>query len=409
MPLNIIRNDISKVSADAIVNTANPQVAIGAGVDSTIYEAAGADKLLAERAKIGPMEPGQAAATPAFDLDAKYIIHTVGPAWQGGGHGEYEDVANCYRNSLNLADELGCESIAFPLISTGTLGFPKDEALRIATGEISSFLLTHDMMVYMVVFDKESFVLSGKEFSDIRTYIEETEVRERLEMLRRGGTTRNIYRPDGITYSARRSYRRKGHTHGKAKDNFSEEEVLLNANSVAGYIDLEEDAILESTVHSLEDMEPTAEELDQIEAEAETDALLSIDYLEDFHGEAEKGIGKMLEGRGDTFQKMLFRHIDRKGLKDPEVYKRANIDRKLFSKIRSDANYQPSKRTVLALSVALKLNIDETLDLLQRAGYSLSPASNADLIVGYCITHKIYDIFKINNYLFKYNEPLLAG
>ena len=128
MPLNIIRNDISKVSADAIVNTANPQVAIGYGVDQSIYEAAGAEQLLAERAKIGPMRPGQAAATPAFALDAKYIIHTVGPVWEGGGYGEREAVASCYKESLRIAEELHCESIAFPLISTGIYGFPKEEA-----------------------------------------------------------------------------------------------------------------------------------------------------------------------------------------------------------------------------------------------------------------------------------------
>lgn len=177
MPLNIIRNDISKVSVDAIVNTANPQVAVGAGVDQTIYEAAGPREHLAERAKIGPMSPGQAAATPAFALDAKYIIHTVGPAWEGGGCGECEAVASCYRESLKLADELCCESVAFPLISTGTYGLPKDETLKIAVSEISSFLFTHDMTVYMVVYDRESFVTSGKAFADIRSYIEERDVR----------------------------------------------------------------------------------------------------------------------------------------------------------------------------------------------------------------------------------------
>ncbi|MDO4834706.1 MAG: macro domain-containing protein, partial [Bacillota bacterium] len=177
MPLKIIRNDISKASADAIVNTANPQVAVGAGVDQTIYEAAGSRELLAERAKIGPMSPGQSAATPAFALDAKYIIHTVGPAWEGGGCGEREAVASCYRESLKLADELCCESVAFSLISTGTYGLPKDEALKIAVSEISSFLFTHDMTVYMVVYDRESFVISGKAFADIRSYIEERDVR----------------------------------------------------------------------------------------------------------------------------------------------------------------------------------------------------------------------------------------
>lgn len=181
MPLNIIRNDITRVSADAIVNTANPLVAVGAGVDQAIYEAAGKEQLIAERTKIGPMMPGQAAATPAFALDAKYIIHTVGPVWEGGTKGEREAVASCYRQSLRIADELECESIAFPLISAGTYGFPKDEALRIAIGEISAFLFTHDMTVYMVVYDKEAFVISSKAFADIKSFIDEKDVQMRRD------------------------------------------------------------------------------------------------------------------------------------------------------------------------------------------------------------------------------------
>ena len=176
MPLEIIRNDITKVSADAIVNTANPHVAIGPGTDQAIYEAAGADRLLEARAEIGEMRPGQAAYTPAFGLHADHIIHTVGPAWRGGHFHERETAALCYRNSLRIADELGCESAAFPLISSGTYGFPKDEALKIAISEISSFLMGHDMTVYLVVYDRESFVISSKAFSGVRSYIEEHDV-----------------------------------------------------------------------------------------------------------------------------------------------------------------------------------------------------------------------------------------
>ena len=177
MPLNIIRNDITRVEADAIVNTANPLAMVGAGTDRAIYDAAGREALLAERTRIGEITPGQAVYTKAFALKAKYIIHTVGPEWLGGGHHERETVASCYRNSLDLADELGCETVAFPLISTGTYGFPKDEALRIAVDEISSFLFSHDMTVFLVVYDKESFVISGKAFADIKSYIEDHEVR----------------------------------------------------------------------------------------------------------------------------------------------------------------------------------------------------------------------------------------
>ena len=201
MPLNIIRADITKVSADAIVNTANPQVAVGEGVDETIYKAAGWQELIAERAKIGPMQPGQAAATPAFALDAKHIIHTVGPAWIDGKHGEREAVASCYRESLNLADKLDCESIAFPLISTGTYKFPKDEALKIAISEISSFLFDHDMTVYLVVYDRKSFVISSKVFTDIKSYIKEEDVKQRrIDSRRRRRQYYNIVEPSFDEY-----------------------------------------------------------------------------------------------------------------------------------------------------------------------------------------------------------------
>ena len=176
MPFQIIRNDITKVKADAIVNTANPHPRIGGGTDSAVYKAAGAEQMLAERRKIGDIRPGDAAVTPAFALPAKYVIHTVGPAWDGGDHGERDILQACYRNSLLKAAELSCESIAFPLIATGVYGFPKDEALQIALAEINRFLLQHDMLVILVVFDQKSFVLSEKLLSGIDAFLEEHEV-----------------------------------------------------------------------------------------------------------------------------------------------------------------------------------------------------------------------------------------
>lgn len=344
MPLNIIRNDITRVSADAIVNTANPQVAVGAGVDRAIYEAAGKEKLLAERAKIGPMRPGQAAVTPAFALSARYIIHTVGPVWQGGGFGERESVASCYRQSLKLADELGCESVAFPLISTGTYGFPKAEALRIAISEISSFLFDHDMTVNMVVYSRDAFVISSKAFSDIKCYIEDKDVKP----------------PEPSAYVSGRR-RRVADLH--------QEPVYGNVSYLNAPL-------------------PVA------------------DRDEDFY---EGDLEDVLSQETETFQQMLFRIIDRKGMTDPQVYKKANLDRKLFSKIRSNETYLPKKKTVLALAIALELNMDETMDLLSRAGLALNPGSRFDLIVGYCITHGIYNIFDINTYLFEYDQPLLGA
>ena len=398
MPLHIIRNDISRVSADAIVNTANPQVAVGAGVDQAIYEAAGWPQLLTEREKIGPMEPGQAAATPAFALDAKYIIHTVGPVWQGGDFGEREAVASCYRQSLKLAGDLECESIAFPLISTGTYGFPKDEALRIAIDEISAFLFTHDMTVYMVVYDREAFVISSKAFSDIRSYIEERDVKQRRyydRRRRRRADFGSLYRreePVEYSISLDKDLTDVSMSEEPEPVDMSDEELDYLANFVPS-----------------EDEPPLPEPPKASTICASAPIPLEKKKRTGFFKKDRQSLDELLDHNTETFQQMLFRLIDRKGLTDPEVYKKANIDRKLFSKIRSNENYVPSKKTALALAVALELNMDETIDLLQRAGLALSPSSRFDLIVGYCINHKIYNIFEINTYLFEYEEPLLVG
>lgn len=397
MPLNIIRNDITRVSADAIVNTANPQVAFGAGVDQAIYEAAGADRLLAERAKIGPMRPGQAAATPAFALDAKYIIHTVGPAWQGGDCGEREAVASCYRESLKLADELHCESVAFPLISTGTYGFPKDEALKIAIGEISSFLFSHDMTVYMVVYSREAFVISSKAFSDIQCYIEDKDVLEHSYSAPRSAASESRRRRFANESAASESMRRR----------FAN---ALLRRGAAKKLQREEDAfdIYEADVYEADVFEAdvsAAEEIEYCQSESGYVPEASFFAGSSFDGD----LGDVLNRKTETFQQMLFRIIDRKGMTDPEVYKKANLDRKLFSKIRSSEDYLPKKKTVLALAIALELNMDETIDLLQRAGIALNPSSRFDLIVGYCIDHEIYNVFDINTYLFEYDQPLLGA
>ena len=345
MPLEIIRNDITKVSADAIVNTANPYVAIGSGVDSAIYKAAGRDQLLTARAKIGPIAAGEAAVTPAFGLKAKYIIHTVGPAWEGGGKGEVETVARCYRNSLSKAKELGCESVAFPLLSSGNYGFPKDVALKTAVSEISGFLFSNEMTVYLVVYDKQSFEVSGKAFSGIKSFIEEKDVVQRT-----GRSEESVLR----RFAA-------GEAHHKAN------------------------TAMRSPMQAYGIFADTAKE---------SAKSISID--------------EMLKDKDETFQQHLFRIIDRKGLDDPDVYKKANIDRKHFSKIRSNVNYNPSKKTALALAVALELNLDETKDLLMKAGLALTRSSTFDLIMEYCIEHKVRDINEINCILFEYDQPTLG-
>ena len=351
MPFRIIRNDITKVKADAIVNTANPCPVYASGTDAAIYEAAGADRLLAERKKIGDIRPGDAAVTPAFDLDAQYIIHTVGPSWIDGYHEERETLHSCYARSLQMAADLNCESIAFPLIATGVYGFPKDEALQIALAEINRFLLSHDMLVILVVFDRKAFELSGKLVGDIKEYIDENEVSE-IRLAEFGIFSRYE--------RGRRGDRRA------AKE---EETALRGCN--------EKSALSQKTMSVLPDV-------------------------------SGKSLDEVLGNTGVTFQQRLFQLIDERGLDDVTVYKKANIDRKVFSKIRCKEDYKPKKKTAVAFAIALELDMPTMLDLLSRAEIAFSPSNKFDLIITYFITNKVYDIFEINAALFKYGQSILG-
>ena len=414
MALQIIRNNIVNVEADAIVNTANPAFGVGRGVDYCIYEAAGWGRLLEAREKIGEMSPGEAAWTTAFDLHAKYIIHTVGPAWRGGGSGERETVAKCYSNSLELAAELGCESIAFPLIATGTYGFPKDEALRIAIAEISRFLLGNEMEVLLVVYDKESFEVSGKLFSDIRSYIGDSETRydavyrsympaETAGRNMSGSPAkqspdRNMPKPSGkrrfLDRFLNRDREESLEPKGALPELHEEEEPELSLSEE--YCDSERSYTFMQGAPSIN------ADYDLLE-----DGYAEALYEPSFPSEA-KSLEERLEHLDKTFQQYLFMLIDRRGLSDPDVYKKANIDRKHFSKIRSNVDYSPSKRTALALAIALELSLDETRDLLARAGLALSPSIISDRIIEYCIETSNYDIYEINCILFKYDQPTLG-
>ena len=343
MPFQIIRNDITNIKVDAIVNSANPEPVYARGTESAVYQKAGAKSLLAERRKIGRLDVGEAAATRAFRLDARFIIHTVSPVWQGGNKGEAEDVRRCYRNSLCLARKHGCKSIAFPLLSTGTCGFPKGEALKIALSEISDFLWKEEMLVYLAVFDGASFALSGKLFEDIDSYIDENYVADRLA---------------------------------------EEYPVMDSPGKIA----------------------PQA----AVAAFAIPDKALLGKEKKRGKKAAERSLEDVMAQLGETFQERLFGLIDEKGLTDVEVYKKANLDRKLFSKIRCHADYRPKKTTAIALAVALELNLDETKDLLSRAEMALSPSSKFDLIITYFIQQEVYDIYAINLALFQHEQPMLG-
>ena len=331
MPFEIVRNDIVNMKVDAIVNTANPKPIIGDGTDRAIHCKAG-ERLLLARKEIGDIAIGTSKITPAFDLNARYVIHTAGPIWKDGKSGEEALLASCFKNSLRLAKEKDCESIAFPLISSGSYGFPKPIALQIAVREISAFLLENEMQVYLVVFGKQSFELSEKLFKSVSSYIDENYVSDKMSL-----------------------------EYGKSKvRRFDYEEMLLSESSYE----------ITSKIPNLDGM------------------LNNLD----------KG-----------FSETLLDLIDRTGKKDSEIYKKANVDRKLFSKIRNNVNYKPSKATALAFAIALELDLDETSDLLSRAGYALSQSSKFDVIVKYFIENKKYDIFEINSALFRFDQPLLCS
>ncbi len=339
MPFQIIRNDITRVSADVIVNTANPKPEYGSGTDGAVYAAAGADRLLEARKKIGEIEPGQAVSTPAFALSAKYIIHTVGPAWLDGLHGEKDILRACYENTLALAAELKAESIAFPLIATGVYGFPKDEALNIALSEIGKFLLTHDMQVILVVFGREAFALSEKLVGSIDAYLDEHQV-SALEQTEYASTREKMAE----------------HRRRRAAQQYADSSAAPQTS---------------------------------------------------FHMR-NKPLDQILSDTGDTFQQRLFKLIDASGMDDVTVYKKANIDRKVFSRIRCKKDYKPTKKTAVAFAVALKLSLPEMLGLLACAGITFSPSDKFDLIITYCVQNGIYDIFEINAVLFQYGQALLG-
>ena len=383
MAFRIIRNDITKVSADAIVNTANPRPRYVSGTDYAIYMAAGADKLLKERQKIGNIETGQAAVTPAFALSAKYIIHTVGPEWVDGEHGEHEAVKSCYENSLCLAKDLGCESIAFPLIATGVYGFPKADALQIAVTVFSEFLTDTDMEIILVVFDEDSFVLSGKIFSGVDAFIDENYVSEKMDSEYTLGASAAAFSVGSIPIGESRRGRLK----------------LRDAFNLSGRKDSAKSASIKADIADDE----------ECDGEYDAEPLMEAPMAMASTDRAGRSLNDLLDNVSETWQESLLRLIDEKGYTDTEVYKRANVDRKLFSKIRSNSQYQPKKITAVAFALALKLSLDETKDLLGRAGYALSPSSRFDLIIEYFIEQGVYDTYTINLALFEHDQPLLGA
>ena len=362
MPLIIVRNDITEMQVDAIVNSANPRPVIGGGVDKAIHKKAGSELLVA-RLKIGDIKTGKAAITPAYRLQAHYVIHTVGPVWRNGDHRERELLVECYTNSLQLALEHKCNSIAFPLISAGVYGCPAEIAIATATQAIRNFLLDHDMSVYLVVYNGDAFKISNTLFGEVQNYLNEMYVDESEGV---GGKNRDI--------------------------------SLLPA-------------FLERPCEDAEVPERSSKKYQRIIRDA-------VVYSIKEEGHSKRSCSRSLRSRAledilddldASFSEVLMRYIDDKGKTSPEVYKRANVDRKHFSKIRNNPAYQPSKTTALAFAIALELNIDETKDFIGRAGYALSHSSKSDIIVEFFIERKEYDIFTINEALFAFGQPVLGS
>ena len=331
MPLQIVRNDITKMKVDAIVNAANSSLLGGGGVDGAIHAAAGIE-LLQECRTLGGCETGNAKITGAYQLPCKYVIHAVGPVWQGGHHHEKKLLESCYRTSLELAKAHQCESIAFPLISSGIYGYPKDQALKVAMDVIREFLFENEMQVYLVIFDKAAYQISGKLFADIAEYIDDNYVDEHTDY-RRENMRRNAPMQPIMQYSC-----------------------------------------------------------------CESKCLMSEDDLDTMLGQMD-----------ESFAEMLLRKIDERGMTDAECYKKANIDRKLFSKIRSNMLYKPSKPTAIAFAIALELNLDEAEDMLRKAGFALSNSNKFDVIIQYFISHGNYNIYEINEALFAFDQSLLGA
>lgn len=336
MPFTIVKQDITKMKVDAIVNAANTELLMGGGVCGAIFHAAGVKKLQAACDKVSPVETGKAAITPGFALQSRYIIHAVGPVYRPQEEKNCEmQLRSAYTEALRLADKNGCKSIAFPLISGGIYGYPKKEALQVASSAIAQFLLDCDMDVYLAVLDKTAFAVSEELLGSVKTYVD-------------------------AHYAAEHGC--FGRRLPAAKRAASDSPAECNALPVL------------------------AEE-----------------------GIAPRGLDALMENMDKPFNETLLQLIDEKGKTDVEVYKRANMDRKLFSKIRTGNGYMPSKRTVLALAVALELSLAETDALLECAGYALSHSQKFDVIIEFFIVNRRFDIFEINEVLFAYDQPLLGA
>ena len=366
MPFKIVRNDITKMNTEAIVNTANDQARVGTGCDCAVYNAAGYDELLAYRKeRIGHVPEGEAFITPGFRLQARYIIHAVSPLYQDGNQEEENKLRSCYRNSLRLAKEHHIRSIAFPLISTGSFGYPKEEGMRIAIDEISAFLLRNEMTIYLVVFDNTAVRLGEKIYPGLEAYIDQNYVEDKHT------------EEYGVPYC-------------DAAD-LDHSDCLLSRT------------LFETSRRREKSASSIAEELEVEERGPDETELAEFEELH------ESRLEERMRHISDTFSQYLMYLIQVKKMENAEVYKRAIVDKKTFSKIKNNADYHPQKLTALCLCVGAKLSLDESRDLLARAGYALSPCDKTDIIFSYFIENGIYDMIELDIQLEEHKLPCIIS
>ena len=353
MPLQIIHSDITEIRCDAVVNPTDRFYSGGGGTDLAIHNAAGPE-LFAACGSLKPLECGEVEVTEGFNMQCRYILHTTGPVWNGGYYNEAVLLRSCYMNSLIKARELKLESVAFPLISSGAFGFPKKQVLRIAVKAISDFLLTmnDELQVYICVINRESYELSRS--LDLEEYLD-----SHLEK---------------ITHNERASLL----VELEPEDTVPDMEMpMLSCPPPSYYADV-----------------IRAEAAPALNRKAASAGALPLE--------------KWIKQQDDSFALLLFKLIDKKGMDDVECYKKANVSKNTFSKIKNSATYKPSKPTVLAFAIALRLSLEETDALLKSAGFALSRNNKFDLIIEYYITNGIYDIFEINEALYKYDQVCLG-
>lgn len=370
MPFRIERNDITLVHSDAIVNTANPQPTIGSGTDSAVYTAAGAEQLLEARKAIGKIPRGQARHTPAYNLSrngVQYIIHTVGITYKDGRQGEVDILRGCYRNSLRLARMLGCSTVAIPFLATGNYRFPKELAFQVAIEEISGFLMESEddaeMDVILVVYDQNSLLISKRLFSDIESFIDQNYIQENQSALL------------GQQLHDTEWSKRLAAAHTKPQE--------VNPPATPPITELGPASAQEPAGRS---------------AQTKAKILQNISVKEFLQQEVEQM----------NFQNLLQKLIADRNQPNKTIYKKAKINGKFFSKIISVPDYIPGKDTVMALGLALELSMEAYEDFLTRAGYSLIPAEKRDMVIKYCVLHRIYNLIEVNCILFSCGQPLFV-